>query len=256
MSLIDSCVEAAIRRQADQASGQVSMFDLFAAEDPATVSSNGFSQDAEPPNGDEWDRKMKLAFEKEMLGIYVSDHPLREIADDIRAASTGSTADVADMRDGTMAWIAGMIAGVERRQTRSGKLMARVTFEDLDGSVEAVFFPQAYERFRDMLVVDEVVRIRAKIEKSDRGVQVLVQEVEPLVGRVIIRVEESEFDDKHIDGLNETLSHYPGKDVLEVHLEQLGKTKMFRLPTGVNKDATGLHAELIELFGTEAVREL
>jgi DNA polymerase-3 subunit alpha len=256
MSLIDSCVEAGNRRQQDQASGQVSMFDLFADEDAEAVGSNGFAHHVEPPNGDEWNRKMKLAFEKEMLGIYVSDHPLREIAEDIRAASTGSTAEVAEMRDGTMAWIAGIITGIDRRQTRSGKLMARVTFEDLDGSIEAVFFPQAYERYRDMLVVDEIVRLRAKIEKSDRGAQVLVQEVEPLVGRVVIRVDESQFDDTHITGLNETLAHYPGKDVIEVHLEQLGKTKMFRLPSGVDKDATGLHAELIELFGTKAVREL
>ena len=61
--------------QQDVDAGQVSMFDMFAAED------HGFTRGASSPNGDEWDKKMKLAFEKEMLGIYVSDHPLREIAD-------------------------------------------------------------------------------------------------------------------------------------------------------------------------------
>ena len=129
MSLIDTCVEAAATKQRDRASGQVTMFDLFADDDSAE--SNGFADNVAPPNNDEWDRKMKLAFEKDMLGIYVSDHPLREIADDIRAASTASTADVGDLRDGTFGCFAGIIAGIERRPTKSGNLMASATLEDL-----------------------------------------------------------------------------------------------------------------------------
>jgi len=85
------------------------MFDLLSEDDSAD--SNGFGETIEPPNGDEWDRKMKLAFEKEMLGIYVSDHPLREIAEDIRAASTSSTSDISDLRDGSIGWFAGMLVG-------------------------------------------------------------------------------------------------------------------------------------------------
>jgi len=68
-------VDSAIKRAKDVDSGQVSMFDMFAEEDSA------FTDDVPPPDGNEWDKKMRLAFEKEMLGIYVSDHPLREIAE-------------------------------------------------------------------------------------------------------------------------------------------------------------------------------
>lgn len=242
MSLMDFCVEAGAKQQRDTISGQESMFDL--------------APEIEPPNGDEWDRKMKLSYEKEMLGIYVSDHPLRELAEDIRAASTASTSEMPDMRDGTIGWFAGLITSVDRKPTKSGKLMAVATFEDLDGSVEAVFFPATYETARELIAEDEVVRLKARVENSDRGVKLLVQDVEPLVGRVIVHAEQTALANGAIERLNAILTHYPGKDALEIHVESVGKTTMFRVPGGVNKDATGLHAELIEVFGSAAVREL
>ncbi len=253
-SLIDTCVEAGSKKQRDIDTGQVSMFELFAGDDAAE--SHGFAESVEPPNGDEWDRKMRLAFEKEMLGIYVSDHPLREIAEDVRAASTASTSELADLRDGTLGWFAGLITGVERRPTKSGKLMASATFEDLDGSVEAMFFPVVYERSRDLVAEDQVVRLKARVENSDRGVKLLVQDVEPLVGRVIVHAEQTALATDAIERLNDVLRHYPGKDVLEIHVDAIGKTTMFRVPGGVDKESAGLHAELIEMFGAGAVREL
>ncbi len=253
VSLTDACVEAAIKKQKDQESGQVTMFDLFAAEDAADAA--GFGGRIEPPNGDEWDRKMKLAFEKEMLGIYVSDHPLREVAEDIRAASTASTSDVIDMRDGSQGWFAGMLTGVEAKPARSGKLIASATLEDLEGSVDVMFFPSLYEGRRELIAEDSVVRIKARVENSDRGTKLLAQDVESLVGRVIVHAEQSALAAESIERLNDVIRHYPGKDVLEIHVDIIGKTKVFAKP-GVDKDASGLHAELIEMFGAEAVREL
>ena len=62
------------------------------------------------PDGDEWDKKMKLAYEKEMLGIYVSDHPLKEIAEEVRRAADYSLGDVEVLKDGTIGWFAGMLS--------------------------------------------------------------------------------------------------------------------------------------------------
>ena len=145
---------------------------------------------------------------------------------------------------------------MDRRPTKSGKLMAVATFEDLDGSIEAVFFPATYEASRELIAEDEVVRLKARVENSDRGVKLLVQDVEPLVGRVIVHAEQAALAQGAIERLTEALRHYPGKDALEIHVESIGKTTMFRVPGGVDKDSTGLHAELIEMFGSSAVREL
>ncbi len=254
MSLIDGCVEAAVKKQQDAATGQVTMFDLFADDDSAEP--NGFTRRVEPPNGDEWDRKMKLAFEKEMLGIYVSDHPLREVAEDVRVAGTASTADIFEMRDGSVGWFAGMLTGIEPRPAKNGKLMASATLEDLDGSTGVIFFPTVYETARDLIAEDSVVRIKARVENSDRGTKLLASEVEPLFGRVIVHAEQGVLAQDAIERLNEVLRHYPGKDVLELHVDSAGRTKMFRMPVGVNKQSGGLHAELIEMFGAGAVRQL
>jgi len=252
MTLMDSCVDSAAKKQKDAESGQVTMFDLL-GEDGGD---HGFTEQIAPPNGDEWERKMKLAFEKEMLGIYVSDHPLREMADDIRAGSTATTAEVSDLKDGTMGWFAGMIASVDRRPTRTGKMMALLQIEDLDGSIEAVLFPQVFERYRDLITEDAVWRFRAKVENSDRGSKLIVQDIEPLVGRVIVHTDEARLANGTLDRLKDILRLYPGRDVLEIHVDGIGSTKMFRLQEGVDRDAHGLHAELIEVFGAQAVREL
>ncbi len=124
LSMMDSCVDSAAKRAKDVDTGQVSMFDLCAED-------SGFSVEIPEPDGDEWDKKMKLAYEKEMLGIYVSDHPLREIADEVRRASDFSLGTVEVLKDGTTGWFAGMLSSVALKPTKKGPMMAIVTLEDL-----------------------------------------------------------------------------------------------------------------------------
>ena len=259
LSMMDSCVDSAVKRQKDVDSGQVSMFEMFAAED------SGFADDVPEPNGDEWDKRMKLAFEKEMLGIFVSDHPLRGIAEQIRSAADYTVGDIEDLADGTLGWFAGMLASVERKPTRKGTMMAVVRFEDLDGQTEAVLFPQTYDRYRDIVVEDAVVRIKAKLENSDRGKKLMVQLVEPFdgeafsepPGRIVIRTDGGALVNGRSQKLGEVVARYPGRDivVLMVRDEETGKLLECKMPTTVDMSANGLHAELILLFGAEAITE-
>ncbi|MDA3936482.1 MAG: DNA polymerase III subunit alpha [Actinomycetota bacterium] len=256
--MMEGAVDSAFKRQRDQESGQVSMFDMFAEED------DGFSEEIPPPNEDEWDKKMKLAFEKEMLGIFVSDHPLKAIAGAVRSASTFSLGDADELRDGENGWIAGIIASIDRRATKQGRMMSILQFEDLSGSMEAVMFPATFEKYRDVVVEDAVVRIRAKVERSDRGTKLIVHDVQPFddsgfnrpPGKVIVTTEAAAFKNGRVDRLKEIMRHYPGRDSLEIHLVSEGGTKTYRLPEGVERDSNGLHAELLEVFGGDAVREL
>lgn len=256
MTMMDPCVDAASQRQKDQENGQVSMFDLFAEED------HGFSEEVPAPNGDEWDKKIKLAFEKEMLGIYVSDHPLSDIAEEIRRAADHPLGDLDELAGGTFGWFAGILTSVDRKPTRKGTMMAIATLEDLEGGVECVLFPQTYDKYRDLIVEDQVIRFRAKLEEDDRGRKLIVQEVQPFdgaefaqpPGKIIIETEAAAFKNGRVDRLREILERYPGRDVLELHLKGEQSTKVWKCGT-VDLNAGGLHAELMEVFGGQAVRE-
>jgi DNA polymerase-3 subunit alpha len=255
--MMDTTVDSAIKRAKDVDSGQVSMFDMFAEED------SGFSADAVAPNGDEWDKKMRLAFEKEMLGIYVSDHPLREIADAVRQAADYSLGDIDELADGTNGWFAGILASVTPRPTKKGAMMAIVTLEDPDGSIEAVLFPQAYEMYRDLIAVDEVIRVKARLEDSDRGKKLIVSEIEAFdgeafsapPGHVVITADSGALVNGRHEKLKTVLSHFPGPDFVELHVWDEGgqRTLVCKMPQRVNRSSNGLHAELIDLFGGGSV---
>jgi len=258
MTMMDGCVDAAAKRQKDRDSGQVSMFDMFGGDD------HGFSDDVPPPNGEEWDKKMKLAFEKEMLGIYVSDHPLREIEEAVRAAAQYSLGDVEELVDGTTGWFAGIIASLDVRPTKKGAMMAIAVLEDLDGSLEAVLFPQTYEKNRGILEVDKVLRFKAKLEDSDRGKKLMVMEVEPFEDgefaqppkRVVVRADGNALVNGRAESLKKILRHFPGRDFVDLHVwdSENDKTIVCTMPERVNAEANGLYAELMEMFGAEAIQ--
>jgi DNA polymerase-3 subunit alpha len=205
---------------------------------------------------------VKLAFEKEMLGIYVSDHPLREIAESIRDAADHSLAELEELSDGTFAWFAGILTDVETRPTKRGTMMAVATIEDMEGSAEAVLFPQTYDAHRDLVTEDTVLRIKAKVETSDRGRKLLVQEVQPFdgsvfskpAGKVIVETEHAALKNGRLDKLKSIIEHYQGRDTLELHVASNDKTEVYKAGR-VDRRSHGLHAELLELFGAGSVRE-
>ncbi|PKQ20549.1 MAG: DNA polymerase III subunit alpha [Actinobacteria bacterium HGW-Actinobacteria-6] len=260
MQLMEGAVDSALKRQKDAESGQVSMFDMFEPEE------HGMADETPPPNGDEWDKGVLLAFEKEMLGIYVSDHPLSDIADTIKAARTLSLGDGDSLRDGTIGWFAGIVTKAERIATKAGKLMGTFVLEDLEGSMEGVLFPQTYDKFRDLLKVDAVVRVRAKVESSDRGTKLMVQEVQPLsaTGRfekppatLWVRADASMLSNGRGAAFKEILKHHSGRDWVHVKLVGTDATKVLKMAEEYRVDASSasLHAEIKELLGEGSVWE-
>ena len=258
ISMMDSAVDAAVKRQKDADAGQTSMFDLFAPEE------HGLADDVPPPNGDEWEKGIKLKFEKEMLGIYVSDHPLREIAGVIEAARTMSLGATDEFRDGQNAWFAGIISAFDRIATKNGKLMATFTLEDLEGSMEGVLFPQTYEKYRETVGLDMVVRMRAKVERSDRGLKLIAHEIEPLAesgqferppGILMVRADLDFLGNGGGVRFKEILARYPGRDCVQVEMRTPAGAKQLKMGDEYRVDAAaaGLHAELKELLGADAV---
>lgn len=260
LEVMDAAVEAAVKKRRDAESGQTSLFDMFDVED------HGFEDPIPAPNGDEWDKGIKLAYEKEMLGIYVSDHPLREIAPLIEAGRTISLGAIDELRDGQSGWFAGIISAFDRIATKAGKLMATFTLEDLEGSMEGVLFPQTYDKFRDVMAVDRVVRVRAKVERSDRGLKLIAHEVEQLStegrfvrppGTLVVRTELERLDNGGGVRFKSILGRYPGADAVRVELVTPDGVKRLQMGEDVKVDsaASGLHAEMKEFLGSDAVWE-
>lgn len=261
MSMMSDAVDLATTRAKDEDRGQTGLFDMESAAD------SGFGFDVPEPDGDEWDKALKLAFEKELLGIYVSDHPLREMAHVIEAARTASLGDET-LADGQVGWFAGILTTVNRVLTKNGKTMIDFHLEDLEGFREGRLFGNVYARFEQLFVEDAVLRIRAKVEVSDRGTKLQVIEVMPLSddrtfsrppGMLLIKDEGGRFNDPAVlEWFKALVPRYPGPDGVQVEVTTGGATKTYRLPAElykVDKTAHRLHAELREVFGTEAVHE-
>jgi DNA polymerase-3 subunit alpha len=259
---MEDAVELATKRAKDKDSGQINLFDLDGAAE------HGFETEVPPPEDGEWEKAMKLAFEKESLGMYVSDHPLRRIANVIEAARTISLGDDEALVDGRVGWVAGILTSVTRVLTRNGKQMIDFHIEDLDGFREGRLFGNVYTRFEPLFVEDAVLRIRVKVEVTDRGTKLQVIDVMPLAdggdfskppGMLVIRDPGGRFNDPAVLGwFKDLVPRYPGPDSVQVEVAGSGGTKTYLLPAeiySVDKASRQLHAELREVFGTDAVHE-
>lgn len=264
MSMMDDAVDLASKRAKDREVGQVSLFDLDGAED------NGLSHEAPPPNGDEWPKDIKLKFEKDLLGIYVSEHPLGEKREMVERARTLSLGDAETFEDGQSGWFAGMLTTVERVVTRKGKQMIDFTIEDLDGFMEGRLFGNAYARYESVFQEDAVVRLRGKVEVSERGSKIQVIEILPLSAdgtftrpprTLVIHDRQGRFKDPDVlEWFKALVDRFPGPDSIQVIVTNGGGVKKtYSLPPEayhVDRDSHPLHAELREVFGADAVDEL
>ncbi|MBQ6678809.1 MAG: DNA polymerase III subunit alpha [Lachnospiraceae bacterium] len=179
MSHYPTLMQAAERSKKDALSGQFSLFDLAPQE---VRQSTGFSRPY--PEVGEFDQRQKLAFEKEVLGIYLSGHPLEEdsalMKKNVNALSTDFLVDEeegeAALTDGQRAVIGGMITGKTVKVTKNSQLMAFITIEDLYGSVEVLVFPKDYERYKTQLVEDEKILVAGRVSIGDEAEGKLILE--------------------------------------------------------------------------------
>jgi DNA polymerase-3 subunit alpha len=171
LQALDDTLEQAQRAQRARARGQTGLFDLGAG--PAETRS------AEAP-GQEFSRDELLTMEREMLGLYISDHPLRRWASTLARRTTSTIGQLAELHDRQEVTIGGLVSSIKRSTTRSGSTMAFLTLEDLTGSVEVLVFPRAYEQHGLALKRDAVVLLRGKVDIEEQSVKLLCDEVLPL----------------------------------------------------------------------------
>jgi DNA polymerase-3 subunit alpha len=249
LQVFEQIVDQTVARRKEHDMGVMSLFG-------DTVDGPSFDERARIPDV-EFDKKERLAFEKEMLGLYVSDHPLLGAEKMLRRKSESSIAELEDLEDGTRRTVGGVITSLVRKWTRKGDLMAVFTLEDLQGSIEVMVFPKTMAAIGHLLAEDAVVLVGARLDRRDDTPKLIATDLElfePMAeGPPPLRLHLNPLrvDDAMVNRLKELFGDFPGDS--EVHI-LLGERQVLHLSDDFLVSLHGgLVGELRALLGVDAV---
>ncbi len=216
MTVLDPTLEMASNFQKDQSRGQLSFFGGGSAGGAFHESG------AALPDIEEWPENQLLTFERELMGFYVSAHPLSRHAKILRNYATASTDTLAELRDQTEVTLGGIVDQCKEILTKKGDRMAFVTLQDLSGSCEVVVFPSIYQTAAPLLTQDSMIFVRGKLNARDEAPKVLADEIVPLeeVPKRFTRL-------VSIDLLTAGLDPNMLTDIQKVLLRHKGKTPVY-----------------------------
>jgi len=248
LAVLDKTVEEAQQANKDKQSGQVSFFELLGEE-------VGFTHAADNlPDIEEFPESTRLNFEKEMLGLYISGHPLKYFRQELKLFASHTTSMLSEMEDGTIVRVGGLVTGCKQIATRSGDLMAFYTLEDLEGSVEVVVFPKVYARYGKDIQNDIVLMVIGRLSSRDEEVKILCDEIIPLSAkRVSIKLNGVGNQDTVLKHLKHILQAHPGNLPVYLHLAQKDRVILIDRQYWVN-DSRELVEEIEALLGGDSVR--
>lgn len=258
----EAAIDSVVGVKRKEAEGQ---FDLFADLDGDEKDDALGDVMITVPNVDEWDKKTKLNFEREMLGLYVSDHPLsgmQSVLANLRTISIARLiASAQNGADGQEVTLAGLITNVDRRVSKKGMPWAIITIEDMEGSIHCTLFRKAYENAAMDLVVDNVVQVRGRVRVDDETVQLNVNEltVPNLTAEderpVTILLPLTALSGARMNQLGQILGTYPGYcEVRIAVIDRAGNAQVLTLGDRFRvKRDTSLFAEIKALLGPAAI---
>lgn len=217
ITVLEQALEGAQTIQADRQRGQTSLFENLSV------------QEKELPDIPPWSESQMLADEKKMLGFYVSGHPLEKYQQDLQAFATHRIGELSELEDGTAVVVGGIITKLKKTTDRKGKPMAFATLEDFSGATEVLVFSDSYEKFRSLVVTDQLVMAEGRVSIQDRETEkpkVVVTRLLPLAkGRseyakvVNIAVSGVGLEEQPLRELRDLLGDHQGKCRVVIHLE-------------------------------------
>ena len=253
-------IEAVSSRRKSSMEGQMSLFDLFS---PAET---GVDEEKLPDIPD-YSRDEILAFEKEVLGLYVSGHPLEQYSSVLEKNVTATTVDFSvedeteelKLKDNEEYVVGGIITNVTQKYARNGSIMAFLTLEDMYGSIEVIVFPRDYMSNRSLCVVDSKVLIKGRVTvDEERGAKLICSKMKELDGipsELWIKFPDKEVFGESEKAMLELTRKYDGEDSLVVYLEKEKQLK--RYPKFIS---TAVSQELLDIlkkkYGEKAVAVL
>jgi len=261
----EQAVDAIIDVKRNEAIGQDSLF----GEEPEIAATFDV-----PVPDTEWEKATRLSFEREMLGLYVSDHPLLGIEHVLAAATDcslaqllGSAEDDAggthrgERADGQVVTVGGILSGVQRKVTKQGNSWAAATLEDLEGAIEVLFFPATYQQCMSLVIDDAIVLVKGRLDRREDVPKLVAMEVsvpelttDGQQGPFVVSIMEARCVPPVVERLREVLGTHPG--ATEVHLRLLSgaRTRVLRLDDKLRvRPSASLLADLKQLLGPACV---
>ncbi|GAB2549743.1 DNA polymerase III subunit alpha [Brachybacterium huguangmaarense] len=253
----EDAVDEFVGLKRNEAQGQYDLFGMGFGD----AGGDAAEPDDQPyPAVPEWDRKEKLSFERNMLGLYVSDHPLSGLEHVIAQNSTTQISALADdgaVEDGAMVQIAGLITSLQRKTTKKGDMWAIATVEDLEGSIDCLLFPSTYQTVATELAEDLVVSMKGRVDTSKGMPELRVMEMSiPDTsnaggdGPVTISLPAMRANERVIADLRGVLEDNPGMSEVRVKLMEPGRATLMKLDNRLSvTPSAALYASLKALLG-------
>ena len=252
----DILIDTARRLQEDKASGQGNLFD--------SGPSGGAGAPIELPPVQPWHTNEKLFFEKEVLGLYMSGHPLAKYEKEIKAFSCTSIGELGNQKGNGDYSIVGIVSNLRVRTSKNGKRFAMGVIEDMDGSIEALFFPDIFSRCEKLLSDDAPVMVRGSVEFEDeKPRKIIVNEIKSLrdirrdaITSIHIRIDTVGMDDEILFSIKNVITDNSGACPVFFHIiESRGSEQIVRAHQSFNISPTETCiAQLTQIVGEDAVR--
>ncbi|HLK94964.1 MAG TPA: DNA polymerase III subunit alpha, partial [Nocardioidaceae bacterium] len=248
----EEAVDAVVDIKRNEAIGQDSLFGGL--DDDVFATAN-----VQVPEISEWDKQTLLGYERDMLGLYVSDHPLFGLEHVLSAASDctiGTLLADEDREDGSQVTVAGLVTAVQRKITKKGDTWAVVTVEDLEGGLNVMVFPSAYQTAAPLLVEDSIVVVRGRVRRRDELPELHATEVRvpdlsrAPAGPVVITLPAVRCTAPTVEQLKDVLATHPGVTEVRLRLQGSASTTVMRLDERLRVSPTpALMADLKALLG-------
>jgi DNA polymerase-3 subunit alpha len=247
--VFEQVLDATLERRRNEDMGQ---FSLFAGDTEASSNSRIDIPDLA------WPQKLQLAFEKEMLGLYVSDHPLLAVGPSLAAATSHALSQLEELSDRANVTVGGLVASITRRWTRNGDPMIFFQLEDLAGAVEVVAFPRTVNEYGHAVVEDAVVVVSGYLDHRGDEVKVMAREIKELDVRddatVRLRAPAATLTPELVSRLKSILSNHPGSAPVYLNMTSEQGMKVLKLSDAHRVEPrSALFAELKELLGPSAI---
>ncbi len=249
LTVFEQIIDQVMVRRRKEAEGQ---FDLFAALE---TTSDDVQRIAIPDI--EFDKTTRLRFEKEMLGLYVSDHPLIGVEWALKRRTDCALDALAEREDGAIVTVGGVITGLQRKFTRKGDAMAVFVLEDLQSSVEVMVFPRTMLEIGHKLADDAVVTVKGRIDAREDTAKLTCVDIAVLEGLreggappLRLRLPATSLSEERISRLKAILLEHPGESQVFLHI---GNGKVLRLADEYCTDLASAIGELRVAFGHDAV---
>ena len=260
LAILDKAIQGGIAASKDKKSGQLSLFGDLVEESNTSIQSL--------PNIPEFPDKEKLAKEKEVLGYYLSSHPLAEYESTLKSCCTSYSIGAKSLAHRTEVWMGGVVSSIKIAHTRNPKpdsptKYANFDLEDLEGITRSIAWPNTYERYAPWIVADAIVLVRGRIDKrGEEEINFIVDEVIPIAevetrftSGLTILFDESKHSQDTVNRLAEVLRGYPGDRELQFEVKMASGSLVHMTSTKHKVNITPeLRSRLDDLLGESSHR--